>query len=620
MLLLPSSACGRRKEDPPPNLLLITIDTLRADRLGCTDHAGAHTPVMDDLAKQGVLFDCCIVTTPITLPSHASIMTGLLPVEMSIRDNKPFSLSNEAQTLAEDLKARGYVTHAVVSGEPLAPGCGLEQGFDSYRFRPNARRSKALLKEGPADRTTDLALDTVSRLDKAVPFFLWVHYFDPHFPYEPPEGSGSATADPYDGEVAFVDRQIGRLLKGLEKGGELESTLIALTSDHGEGLGEHGEPTHAFFLFDTTLKVPLVIKGPGVRVKGRCSVQIRSQDIKEALLLLLGDSEGTASPDGSNLATYIRSDGHVLTPSVAFSESLYCFRSFRWAQMTAFRTGKYKIIRGAEDTIFDLDSHPGEDHPWDSSGTAEDAHHLVKEMDSLKAAARSRLERGPVFQADLPGYFGGTSGDAGIFLPEKRNRSLPHPPKRAEWLRAFLDAVACCAGGNVNRARSILEELVKEDPKNPSAHFWLGRALRDMGEREGNPLIIRNAQQRFGEALRLEPEYGDAHHMSVWCLLQVGDFKEAEAALEQWKAKKGGDSETWELFGHLYSHSASGGKKNDLYDFKKGLRFFDRSLEVRANNPRLLQTLIQMCKQRGDTALVDKYTLKLETLKREGWR
>ena len=222
VFILPLPACGERQVDFPSNLLLITIDTLRYDRLGCTGHEAAETPVLDRLAGEGALLDCMIVTAPITLPSHASIMTGRLPHQMAVRDNRPFSLSEKAETLAEVLSSRGFQTAAVVSGETLAPGCGLEQGFDAYVFKPSPRPSRIVLAETPADRTTAIALEAAEGMEAGKSFFMWVHYFDPHHPYEPPGTLASSFDHPYDGEVAFVDRQIGILLKGLKAKGMLD--------------------------------------------------------------------------------------------------------------------------------------------------------------------------------------------------------------------------------------------------------------------------------------------------------------------------------------------------------------------------------------------------------------
>jgi len=288
LALFLAAACGRVGKERPLNLLLITVDTLRADRLGCTGHAAAATPVLDRLAKEGVLFPSLIVSAPITLPSHATFMTGLLPHEHGVRDNRPDALPPEATTLAERLSARGYAAAAVVSGETLAPGCGLEQGFGDYGFSPGPRKSTASLLETAADRTTDLALAAAERLESGKPYFLWVHFFDPHHPYEPPPRFLKAHPDPYDGEVAFADEQISRLLQGLAARGLLGNTAVAVTSDHGEGLGDHGEPTHAFFLYDTTIKVPLILSGPMVR-GGRVSTEpVRGQDLMGLLIALCG--------------------------------------------------------------------------------------------------------------------------------------------------------------------------------------------------------------------------------------------------------------------------------------------------------------------------------------------
>ena len=303
-VLLPAGGCRRRTGSRPPrNLLLVTIDTLRWDRLGCTGYGAAHTPCLDRLAQEGVLFDCCIVPCPITLPSHAALMTGRLPFELGVRANRPFPLPAAAVTLAEKLSSAGFVTAAVVSGEPLAPGCGLEQGFESYRFHPLPSKSRIRLAESPADRTTREALDAARAFDGKNPFFLWVHYYDPHFPYAPPRAFREAEGDPYDGEIAFADSQVGVLLQGMRDQGLLRDTLVVITADHGEGLGEHGEATHAYFLFDTTLRVPLIVRGPGVRPRNRVHAQVRLVDVAGAVRHLLGVEVGGAVSGPAYLST-----------------------------------------------------------------------------------------------------------------------------------------------------------------------------------------------------------------------------------------------------------------------------------------------------------------------------
>ncbi len=620
LIILPLPACGEREVFSPPNLLLITIDTLRFDRLGCTGREGARTPILDRLAKEGVLLDCMIVTAPITLPSHASIMTGLYPFEMEVRDNRPFSLSRKAKTLAEILEAAGYATAAVVSGEPLAAGCGLEQGFHTYRFRPVNLRTRIRLAESPADRTTADALKVSEGFTAGKPFFLWVHYFDPHFPYEPPERYGKEVPDPYDGEVAFVDRQIGVLLDGLQKRALLGNTLAAITADHGEGLGDHGETTHAYFLYDTTIRVPLIVKGPGVAGGRRSSEQVRSVDLMDALLLLLACDSGTdrtRSSGAADLAARLAGEQPRLPARPVFVESLSAYRSFRWAQMTSLRTGDRKLIRGSRDEIFQIEDDPYElsPHPPDEEDGS-----LVLPLDRMKARSRSRFARGNAFHDPLPGYFGGAIEGSGPFLDEQMNRDLLHPPDQADALKQLLEAVALSASGRTNRARVLLEELVKTDPENPSARYWRARILREQGEAEGDRELILKAAALFRKVSAMDPGERDAFHMRVWCLIQAGVFDEARAALDAWAEEGPATAKTLELYGYLHATRVSGGRRNPRFDQDQAFRYFDDSLERNKNNRTLLQWLIGYCKKQKRMAREASYRDRLEELEKRGWR
>ncbi|MHC4942927.1 MAG: sulfatase-like hydrolase/transferase [Planctomycetota bacterium] len=610
-----------------PSVLLITVDTLRGDRLGCTGYSEGHTPVLDRLAREGVLFDCCIVSAPITLPSHATIMTGLLPHELAVRDNKPFGLAREAETLAEVLKARGYCTLAVVSGEPLAHGCGMEQGFDAYRFKPGPRKSRASLLETTAEATTGLALETADSLEGGEPFFMWVHYFDPHYPYEPParvlKKLPEGAAHPYDGEVAFVDQEIGRLLKGYEKKGLLDSTFLVVTSDHGEGLEDHGEPTHAFFLYDTTIKVPLVIQGPGIEAGRVCSSQVRSRDIKDLVLLMIDESEGetvTQNHAAREIAAYLREEGDALPATPAFSESLYCNHSFRWAQMTSMRTQEAKLIRGARDERFDLTEDPGELNPIALEKEDEVRSPLEQAMDRFKSAAAFRIARGPRLEFALPGYFGGTQGGERPFLDEAKNRGLPHPPLKTGTIKGLLTGVAQIDGGNLNRARLTLEEVVRLDPGNHTAWFWLGRVLRETAEKEGNTPLLMQAREHFLRALKLDPGFSDAFHMSVWCLIQLGAFDDANEALERWAKANAPNAKHWELCGYLLSTQVSAGRLNALFDPKRALECFDRSLKMAGNNPLLLQKMIDLAGMAGEKTMKREYEERYKKLGDQGWQ
>ncbi len=628
LALLP--CCSKHpRPSSQPNLLLITIDTLRADRLGCTGRTKACTPIMDSLASEGVLFDCCIVSAPITLPSHSTIMTGLLPHEMGVRDNQPFSLSGDAETLAEKLGRRGYETCAVVSAETVAPGCGLEQGFDRYIYQPLPRKGKTLLEETPADSATAQALGAAKQVNAAQPFFMWVHYFDPHIPYEPPERIRNRFEDPYDGEVAFVDEQIGKLLSGLEKMGHLERTVLVVTSDHGEGLGEHGEPTHAFFLFDSTLKVPLIIKGPGIKGNRRCKSQVRSMDLGGALLGLVtleAETAPSVSTEAAKLLSFLLSSGTRLRSAPAFSESLYCFRNFQWAQMSSLRTDDLKLIRGARDEFFNPYSDPGEMEPappgtWTVPPFSEEERgrlsppEFVRVMDRVKLDAKSIFARGDRFHLDLPGYFGGTLKNSRLFLEERLNRRLAHPTDRSGFINDLLRAVALSDSGSINQARLILNKLIEENPDNPTALYWMGRVLRETGEIEGDPSLIKRAHAVFGKVLEIDPENLDAFHMSVWCLLQTGSFEMAKSSLDIWAQKNEPLATTWELYGYLYSSHRSGGMSNPCFDIEKGFTCFDRALNAKRNNPHLLQKLVQLCKKQNKADLQKMYEEQLRKIR-----
>ncbi len=248
-----------------PNIILITLDTTRADHLGCYGRAGAATPNLDALARAGALFESAISPAPLTLPSHATIMTGLVPRRHGVRDNALFRLDPSHRTVASILRAAGYSTAAAVGASVLDRSTGIGQGFGVYDDRVRiGRRSEFNFEERAASQVTATARELLESLP--APFFLWVHYYDPHYPYVPPLPYARAfSASPYDGEIAFVDEAVGRLLEGLRAKGAEAATLVVVAGDHGESLGEHGEDRHDLFLYQATQRVPLHPEGPGRR-------------------------------------------------------------------------------------------------------------------------------------------------------------------------------------------------------------------------------------------------------------------------------------------------------------------------------------------------------------------
>jgi choline-sulfatase len=276
----------------PPNLLIITIDTLRPDHLGCYGYKLIKTPRIDALAADGILIENAYSPIPLTLPSHASLFTGTYPVFHGVRDFTGFTLGKERTTLATMLRAAGYRTGAVVASAVLEARWGINQGFDFYydNFPPPSTQNWQSVAERRGDEVVRESLRWLEK-HKKEPFFLWVHLYDPHDPYNPPPPyDRQYSARPYDGEIAFSDENVGRIIDTLKQSGLYENCLIVLLGDHGESLGDHGEKTHGFFLYDSTLRIPLIFKLSGTagpRAK-RVAGPVRIVDVVPTVLQVLG--------------------------------------------------------------------------------------------------------------------------------------------------------------------------------------------------------------------------------------------------------------------------------------------------------------------------------------------
>jgi len=362
ILLLAGCRPGDRSGNAPagrPNVVLVTIDTLRADHVGCYGRAEASTPTLDALAGRGVRFATAVAHVPLTGPSHTSILTGRTPLGHGFRDNGGYAIPTGVRTAAEDFAQAGYRTAAFVSGFPLDRRFGFDRGFqafDDHLPRGNDRRRTPYV-ERFADATTDAALRWLATAS-AGPFFLWVHYYDPHAPYEPPAPLAERfRASPYDGEIAFVDAQLARLLGTLDQKGALARTFVLVTADHGESLGEHGEGTHGLFVYDATLRVPWIIAGPAVAA-GRVSATVaRGIDVLPTLLDYAGLAPA-AGVEGRSLRP--AAEGREMSDAPAYAESLYAQREFGWAPLHAWRTAKFKLIEAPRPELYDLIADPAE--------------------------------------------------------------------------------------------------------------------------------------------------------------------------------------------------------------------------------------------------------------------
>ena len=428
---------GCRAGDTPsnpavrPNVLLVTIDTLRADHVGSYGHASASTPTIDALALRGVRFDTSVVHAPLTGPSHASILTARTPLGHGFRNNSGYVLPPQIRTAAEDFRDAGYRTAAFVSAFPLDRRFGFDRGFETYddRLPRGNDRRRTPYVERFADATTDAALrwlDTAgpAQTTRAAPWFLWVHYYDPHAPYEPPADLAARFPQaPYDGEIAFVDRELARLLRALDAKGQSGRTIVLLTADHGESLGQHGEGTHGIFVYDATLRVPWVMAGPGIAA-GRVSRTVaRSIDV----LPTLADFAGLPprkEVEGRSLRP--AADGREMADEPTYAESLYPELELGWAPLHAWRTASVKYIKAPRAELYDLTQ--------DGAETKNRAGEEPARVDNLnrtvEAALRSPTPSAPTASVD---------------------------PETAERLRALGYA----SGGRVSRAAGALR-----DPKD----------------------------------------------------------------------------------------------------------------------------------------------------------
>lgn len=512
------------RETPPQyqgaNVLLVSVDTLRADRLGAYGYREAETPRLDRLAREGIRFQQVVSPMPLTLPAHTSLMTALPTSIHGVRDNAAFQISAGATTLAEQLQAAGYDSGAFVGSFVLHSRWGLNRGFVHYddAFLYGQPGSIPGQVERRAEAVVDAALGWLQE-PRDAPFFAWIHLYDPHSPYSAPEPYGGRFGDrPYDGEVAYTDAQVGRLLDELEAAGLLENTIVVVTADHGEGLGDHGEPGHGMFLYDTTLLVPLIIRLPDQLFAGReVAEQVRLIDVAPTILELAG----VALPEaflGQSLMPFLVGES---SPRPAYSETFYPRWHFGWQELHALRKDGFKYILAPRPELYDLRSDPSEstDVVDEEPERADELRAEVEELrDQGVTSGPGRLDADATQRLRALGYIGSAPAD----LPEG---PLPDPKDKIGLFTSVSNAQGMLAAGDYSGAARLLGEVLEEDPRIVSAHVTRGNALFRLGDFAG-------ALEAFEAALELNPEgnvallnLGIAHR-------RVGDLETARADFE----------------------------------------------------------------------------------------
>jgi arylsulfatase A-like enzyme/Tfp pilus assembly protein PilF len=458
------------------NVLLVTIDTLRADRVGAYGGRAGLTPAIDRLAAEGLRFDSMRAHVPLTLPSHASLMTGRLPPRHGVRDNGAYRLDPAQPTLAAALAAAGYRTAAFVGAFVVAGRFGLNTGFDLYdeRFAERPLPGRTDVVERRADAV--IAPAGAWLRDAAAPWFAWVHLYDPHEPYAPPEPYASRfAAQPYDGEVAYADAALGRLLDGLRAAGRLDRTLVVIAADHGEGLGDHGERTHGLFAYETTLRVPVIL---WAKDRLRPGVFAGSAGLID-LAPTIADVLGVAWTAGDGVSLRGRLNGEDSDPPPQYFEALNANLTRNWAPLTGVVAGSLKFISLPIPELYDLHIDPGETRNlYDQRGSEADRleETLTKLASGAPAATGAPIDSATAARLRSLGY---TASQ-----PSSRQRrfTAEDDPKALVALDAALDDAMKVAGrGDHDTAAAMLRDVIARRPDLPLAYDRLAFVLRGAG-------------------------------------------------------------------------------------------------------------------------------------------
>jgi choline-sulfatase len=533
-VLLP---CGLAATVPPhgarPNVILITIDTVRADHLGCYGATNVQTPTLDALARDGILFERAISQVPLTWPSHAVILTGTYPFQNGVQDFTGQPLDERFRSVAQVFKQQGYATGAVVSAFVLDRSWGLARGFDFYddAFAAETFQTKDIgLVDRKAGESVTRALKWLNKNRAQTPrrpFFFWLHLYDPHSPYDPPEPFRTQyRGHLYDGEIAYADHELGRLMAWLKQNRLYQGSLIIMLSDHGESLGEHGEKEHGFFIYNSTVHIPLIVKPPagsGFR-PGRVAKPVETTAVAPTLLGLAGLKGEEKQFQSSSLL-----GGTATSEDPAYSESFYSFSSFGWSPLHALQTTRYHYIEAPAPELYDVLADPQEKNNLAPQQTATVA--------VLEDKLQSLLRQNPFQPAE--GDSTGLSPDALEKLralgyvayrspvsPEALAAGLPDPKSKLWEFNAILEAGDAFRAGDFPAGTTLLARVQEKDPQMYIVPFILGEGAARQQKWE-------EAAAAFQKCLQLNPNFDQAMTGLAHALFSQGEVEAATSWLEK---------------------------------------------------------------------------------------
>lgn len=513
----------------PRHLLIVTLDTLRADRLGSYGYAGAQTPRLDALAAGGLRFAQATTVVPLTLPSHTSLFTGTFPGTHGVRDNGGFYVADEQLTLAEVLHEKGYRTGGFIGAFVLDSRWGIHQGFDRFFDDFDLSKYEGVGMDAVQRPGSDVVPKALEWLDadKQRPFFAWVHLYDPHTPYEAPEPYRSlfprTMQGAYDAEVAHTDTLVGQLLDHLSADGRLEDTLVVVVADHGESLGEHREQSHGFFIYDAAVHIPLIVSGPGIPSRV-IRDQVRIVDVMPTVLELLG-VPALPAVQGRSLLPLLRGERLGLR---ALSESWYPRYHYGWSELRAIRDGRYKLIQAPRPELYDLEQDPGEQ---DDLAAREPQHvtYLENALEELATRVESAAApKGPQSvdpeveeRLEALGYVG-----ASLSAARLEDRPRGDPKDKIELYNLLKLAGGQSLEGRVDEAIATVQKALAQDPEIVEAHTLIGNF-------HGKAKRHEAAVAAYRQALELDPEHQGALFSLALAYKNMGRLADAEAGFER---------------------------------------------------------------------------------------
>jgi arylsulfatase A-like enzyme/Tfp pilus assembly protein PilF len=539
---------------PHPNVILITMDTLRADHVGCYGSKDVATPTLDALARDGVVFDRAIAQVPLTWPSHAAILTGTYPFQNGVQDFTGHPLEPQFRSVAQSFKQAGYATGAVVSSFVLDRSWGLARGFDFYddAFSASAFQQKDLgLVDRKAEQSVAHALKWLEKTQKR-PFFLWLHLYDPHSPYDPPEPYRTQYKDRlYDGEITYADHELGRLVTWLKSHALYDNSLIVFVSDHGESLGDHGEREHGFFIYNATTQVPLIVKAPAARHvrPGRTTSPIETIAIAPTLL--------DASSVHDSIERQLQARSLLTTSSEegqeAYSETFYPFSSFGWSPLHSLETARYHYIDAPQPELYDVRADPAEKDNLLGQQPAVAAVMKAKIGELLRRRpfehqqdTGARLNPDAAERLRALGYVAYQSPVSAEALAA----GLPDPKSKLWEFNAILQAQDAFHANDFSTGEDLLAKVRESDPQMYLVPFMLGEAALHQQK-------WPEAAKEMTRCLELNPNFDQAMTGLARALAKQGQSVDAKKWLEKALDQNSQNFRAWYELGWVESSTGN---------------------------------------------------------------